>query len=139
MSLTQKRYAGPRGPARERSVRERAVRERRLRWVGVLLVSAGILLMAPAVAEALTSGVTGSGEGENLRGSGGDERVSGLGGEDALYGGGGVDHLSSGGGDDFVEASDGERDFVSCGPGADVASVDLVDLVARDCERTYPG
>lgn len=104
-----------------------------------MLVSAGILLMAPAVAEALASGVTGSDEGEVLRGSGWDDRVTGLGGEDELYGGEGVDHLFSGEGDDFVEASDGERDFVSCGPGSDVASVDYVDLIARDCEKVYPG
>ena len=139
MSLTQERYAIPRGPAGGRRVEEHEARGGRLRWVGALLVSAGILLMAPAVAEALASGVTGSGEGEELCGSGWDERISGLGGEDKLYGGEGVDHLFSGEGDDFVEASDGERDFVSCGPGVDVASVDRVDLVARDCERTYPG
>ena len=104
-----------------------------------MLVSVGILLMVPAAAEAVASNVYGSEEGEVLRGSGWDERVTGLGDEDELYGGAGADGLFSGDGDDFVEASDGERDLVSCGPGVDVASVDFVDLVARDCERVYPG
>lgn len=139
MSLTQERYAAPRGPAEGPRVGGNAVRDGGLRWVGVLLVVAGILLMALAVAEALASGVTGSGEGEVLRGSAWDERITGLGGEDELYGGEGADRLFSGEGNDFVEASDGERDLVSCGPGVDVASVDRSDLVAPDCERVYPG
>lgn len=139
MSLTQERYSVPRDPAGTPFVGESEVRDRRSRWVGVLLVSAGLLLMAPAVAEALASSVPGSEGDEVLHGSGWDERVTGLGGEDDLYGGGGFDYLSSGEGDDFVEASDGERDIVSCGPGLDVASVDFVDLVAPDCERAYPG
>lgn len=104
-----------------------------------MLVSVGILLMVPAAAEAVAWNVYGSEEGEVLRGSDWDERVTGLGGEDELYGGDGADGLFSGDGDDFVEASDGEQDLVSCGPGVDVASVDFVDLVARDCERVYPG
>ncbi|PLS85197.1 MAG: hypothetical protein CYG60_13860 [Actinobacteria bacterium] len=106
---------------------------------GVLLVSVGLLLMAPTVAGALASGVEGSGRDDVLHGSDGDERVEGLGGKDELYGGEGSDKFLSGDGDDFVEASDGERDLVSCGPGEDVASVDFVDLVADDCERAYPG
>lgn len=139
MSLIQERYSVPHGPAGKPRVEGREARGGSPWWLGVLLVSAGILLMAPAVAEALASTVPGSAEGEVLRGSGLDERVTGLGGEDEVYGGKGADHLFSGEGDDFVEASDGERDIVSCGPGMDVASVDPVDLVARDCERAYPG
>jgi hypothetical protein len=38
-----------------------------------------------------------------------------------------------------VEAKDGEADFVGYGSGNDVASVDLADRVARDCETIYPG
>ncbi len=139
MSLTQERYSVPHGPAGKPRARGSEARERRPQWAGVLLVSAGLLLMAPAVAEALSSTVRGSAGDEVLRASGLDERVTGLGGDDHLYGGEGADHLYSGEGDDFVEASDGERDIVSCGPGVDVASVDFVDLVARDCERAYPG
>ena len=137
--MTQERYSVPRGPAGKLRVEGREARGGRPWWFGVLLVSAGLLLIAPAVAEALVSTVPGSAEGEVLRGSSLNERVTGLGGEDEIYGGEGADHLFSGEGDDFVEASDGERDVVSCGPGVDVASVDPVDLVAGDCERAYPG
>ena len=114
-------------------------RDNRPRWAGALLVSVGILLMAPTAAEALASSIYGSERGEVLRGSDRDERITGLGGEDELYGGAGAERLVSGAGDDFVEASDGERDLVSCGAGVDVASVDFVDLVASDCEKVYPG
>ena len=140
MSLTQERYAAPRGDAEMPRGGRHGAQGAPYRWVaGLLLVSVGILLMVPAAAEAVASNVYGSEEGEVLRGSGWDERVTGLGDEDELYGGAGADGLFSGDGDDFVEASDGERDLVSCGPGVDVASVDFVDLVARDCERVYPG
>ncbi len=139
MSLTQERYAVPRGDAEILRGGRHGAQGARSRWVaGLLLVSVGILLMVPA-AEAVASNVYGSEEGEVLRGSDRDERVTGLGGEDELYGGEGADGLFSGDGDDFVEASDGEQDLVSCGPGVDVASVDFVDLVASDCERVYPG
>jgi len=43
-----------------------------------------------------------------------------------------------GAGDDFIEAKDGHRDYVWCGPGDDVVSVDLGDRVARNCETLYP-
>jgi Ca2+-binding RTX toxin-like protein len=139
VSLTQERYAAPQHPAGGPRAGERRARDNRSRWAGALLVSVGILLMAPTAAEALASSVYGSERGEVLRGSDLDERVTGLGGEDELYGGRGADKLFSGAGDDFVEASDGARDLVSCGPGADIASVDFVDLVASDCEKVYPG
>ena len=135
MSLTKERYAVP----GDREVPRAGGRRARPPWAGVLLVSAGLLLMAPAAAEALASSVDGSEGDEVLHGSDLDERITGLGGEDELYGGEGSDKLFSGDGDDFVEASDGGRDLVSCGPGEDVASVDFVDLVAGDCERVYPG
>ena len=135
MSLTKERYAVPGAQVLPR-VPGRGTPPW---WAGVLLVSVGLLLMAPAVAGALASGVEGSEGDEVLRGSDLDERVTSFGGEDELYGGEGSDKLLSGDGEDFVEASDGRRDLVSCGPGEDVASVDFVDLVAGDCERVYPG
>lgn len=136
MSLTQKRYA-PHGSAT--TARHAASGEARARLAGALILASGLLLAAPAVAEALAAGVAGSERGEVLHGSESSERVTGLGGGDELYGAEGSDGLFSGSGDDFVEASDGERDLVSCGLGEDVASVDFVDLVASDCERVYPG
>ena len=47
--------------------------------------------------------------------------------------------ILGGTGDDFIEAKDGEADFVGCGPGNDVASVDPADRVEGDCETLYPG
>ncbi len=139
MSLTQEKHSVPLGPAGKPRAVGSGARDGFPRWAGMLLVSVGLLLMAPAAAEAVSSSVPGSARDESLHGSDLDERMAGLGGEDQLYGGGGADHLYSGEGDDFVEASDGERDIVSCGPGVDVASVDFVDLVAGDCEKVYPG
>lgn len=139
MSLSQERLVVAQEPAGAPRVEGRGGGGGRPRWAGALLVCVGLLLMVPAAAEALASSVHGSERGEVLRGSEWGERVTGLGGEDELYGGEGADKLLSGAGDDFVEASDGGRDLVSCGPGEDVASVDFVDLVARDCERVYPG
>ena len=47
--------------------------------------------------------------------------------------------LLGGAGYYFIEAKDDEMDVVECGSGDDVASVDLVDRVARNCETLYPG
>lgn len=107
----------------------------------------GALLLTLAAGNALADSVRGGGtsalrgtdEGERLTGFGGDDDIWGLGGEDELYGGEGRDLILGGTGHDFIEAKDGEADLVGCGPGNDVASVDLVDRVARDCETIYPG
>ena len=69
----------------------------------------------------------------------GHERLSGGEGEDELYGGAGHDLLLGGLGEDFIEAKDGERDYVGCSSGKDVASVDLIDRVTRSCGTLYPG
>ena len=45
--------------------------------------------------------------------------------------------MLGGAGDDFLESKDGERDYVDCGPGEDVASVDMQDRVSRTCETIY--
>jgi len=83
--------------------------------------------------------LVGFGAGDEVMGLGGDDALSGGGGDDELYGGSGHDALLGGAGDDFVEARDGGRDYVWCGPGADTASVDPVDRVARNCETLYAG
>ncbi len=137
MSLTQKRILLPEeGPPHPPEGRD--TDERRARWMGVLLVAAGLLLMSPSIAGALAAPVRGSEAGDVLRGSAWDEQISGLGGADEISGGPGGDVLLAGEGDDFVEAADGEQDIVLCGPGADTASVDRADLVSRDCETVYP-
>ena len=115
---------------------------------GVLLVMIGALLLALAAGDALadsarggsgTHVLRGTDKGEQLAGLGRDDVIRGLAGDDELYGGEGRDVMLGNAGDDFIEAKDGGVGLVVCGPGDDVASVDLSDRVARDCEMPYPG
>ena len=55
-------------------------------------------------------------------------------GNDRIYGGRGNDRVNGGPGNDTIHARDGHREMIYCGPGRDVAFVDLVDVV-RACER----
>ncbi len=139
MSLAERKTPSPEARGAPRRSGGRGTGEGRARLAGLLLVAVGLLLMSPSVAGALAATVRGSEGSDALRGSAGGEEISGLGGADELYGGPGGDVLLAGAGDDFVEAADGERDLVLCGPGADTASVDHADLVARDCETVYRG
>lgn len=129
--------------------------EKDLRPFGVLVVVVGLLLLSLAAGDALADAELGGRGDDALRGSdlddrlagfGGEDRVLGLagkdglsggGGDDELYGGQGSDALLGGTGDDFFETKDGERDYLDCGPGDDVASVDLEDYVSRTCETIY--
>ena len=119
--------------------------EKRSGLARFLLVVIGVCFLTLAAGNALAESVRGGGAsalrgndgGERLNGSGREDGIWGLGGDDELYGGG--RDLILGGGDDFIEAKDGEADLVGCGSGNDVASVDLADRVARDCETIYPG
>jgi Ca2+-binding RTX toxin-like protein len=73
-----------------------------------------------------------------LLGLGGDDSLEGHGHVDTLTGGPGRDRLSGGRDSDVILASDGARDRVDCGPGnTDVAYVDRLDSVARDCELVF--
>jgi Ca2+-binding RTX toxin-like protein len=127
-------------------------------WAELFLVVIGALLLVLAGGDELGAIVVPSGgSGSVLRGTDGSERLATFGGEDViwalagddelhsgegngeLYGGEGRDVILGGAGDDFIEAKDGEVDFVGCGLGDDVASVDLLDRVSRDCETIYPG
>ena len=125
-------------------------------WVAV----AGVVLLAfaagPASAERAvgTSGpdtLRGTAKADRLNGRAGADRLFGLAGDDLLIGGAGDDVLIGGAGDDVLiggagfdrmfggpgrdrlRARDGARDLVDCGPGADVAIVDALDVV-RGCE-----
>ena len=121
--------------------------EKRSGLARFLLVVIGVCFLTLAAGNALAESVRGGGTsalrgndgGERLNGSGREDGIWGLGGDDELYGGGGRDLILGGAGDDFIEAKDGEADLVGCGSGNDVASVDLADRVARDCETIYPG
>ncbi|MBA2714653.1 MAG: hypothetical protein H0U55_13995 [Rubrobacteraceae bacterium] len=104
----------------------------------MLTLAAGSALADPTT-EGGTDALRGADGADRLTGSGGDDGIWGLGGDDELYGGKGRDLILGDAGEDFIEAKDGEVDFVGCGPGNDVASVDLTDRVDRDCETVYPG
>ena len=153
MSLEQGTVAPPVAPVPQEEAR---LAEQGSRRLGLLLVVLGAILLTLAAEDALANVVLGSGNGDVLRGTdrgerlagfggedeiwslAGDDRLSGGGGDDELYGGQGHDALLGGAGDDFIEAKDGELDYVECGSGNDVASVDLGDRVARTCETLYP-
>ena len=121
--------------------------EKRSGLARFMLVMIGVSFLTLAAGNALADSVSGGGAsalrgndgGERLNGFGKEDGIWGLGGDDDLYGGGGRDLILGGAGDDFIEAKDGKADFVGCGSGNDVASVDLADIVARDCESIYPG
>ncbi len=72
--------------------------------------------------------------GSTLVGNGGNDQLGGGLGADTLRGGGGQDSFDPTDGDDDVRARDGVEEEVSCGLGADLASVDSVDTAAEDCE-----
>lgn len=81
---------------------------------------------------------SGSGD-DDLRGSDAGNRLESAAGEDFVMGATGPDDLQSGDGADFVSARDGTPDRVACGAGEDLASVDVNDTVASDCEHPDSG
>lgn len=128
------------------------------RRVGGLFAVLGALFILLAAGDALAGTTLGSSKDDVTRGSDhqkAGKRFAGMDGADLIYGGAGADSLSGGAGedeiyglegrdfllggagDDFIEAADGERDYIGCGPGNDVVSVDKKDLVAHDCETVY--
>ena len=76
----------------------------------------------------------GSGD-DTLAGDGGPNLIQGGDGRDIVTGGDGADRLDAGPGDDDVRAKDATTDTVDCGPGADKAQVDDIDLVGN-CDGT---
>lgn len=126
------KYVSGEFPAPEADGREDAPR-----IAGFAFIAVGILLM-------LLSGwaPTGSPAWENVSSeglppAGNPAIVSGGTGDDDLYGEPGSDIIVGGEGGDFIESKDGHRDYVICGPGDDVASVDEFDAVSSDCETVY--
>ena len=72
---------------------------------------------------------------DRVKGGAGNDQVQSQGGQDKVVGGSGKDNIRAGGGDDKVDAVDGVKDKVKCGTGNDVAKVDKVDKVAKDCNK----
>jgi hypothetical protein len=74
---------------------------------------------------------------DQLQGAAGGDVVRGAAGADRITGGAGRDRLYGGSGFDRIGAADGERDrILDCGPGRDIAVVDVIDPRSRRCERT---
>ena len=71
---------------------------------------------------------------DTVYGGGGNDVIRTGAGEDTIFPGPGRDVVDAGRGPDHVIANDGERDVIDCGPGADRARVDKLDVV-RDCEH----
>jgi hypothetical protein len=88
-----------------------------------------VLLGGPG-ADTLRSG---AGADQVTAGEGNDDAATSAG-NDVLDGGLGFDTLEAGDGDDVVRDADGLADRLACGPGADRAEADTVDVVAADCE-----
>jgi hypothetical protein len=68
-----------------------------------------------------------------LYGYGGKDEIDGLAGDDLINGGAGADVLSGAAGNDRIAAADGMKDVVGCGPGRDVVTADLGDVLTG-CE-----
>ena len=109
----------------------------------VLRPLAAAVIAAVLTGAAAAATITGTQRADVLRGTpradvlsglGGADRLSGAAGADFLWGGRGADRLDAGPGADRVQAQDGARDRVTCGTGADIATADLTDTVAADCE-----
>jgi hypothetical protein len=77
-----------------------------------------------------------------IDGGAGNDTLSGGGNDDQITGGPGLDSLSGEGsgsgfyisiaGNDTIDARDGVREQLNCGPGADTAIVDALDVVPQD-------
>jgi Ca2+-binding RTX toxin-like protein len=75
---------------------------------------------------------------DTLYGGPGNDNLSGGGSADLLVGGSGHDHIDGGRGNDTIQARDGQRDWISCGPGRrDNVFADRVDVIATDCELVH--
>jgi Tol biopolymer transport system component len=91
--------------------------------------------------------LVGSNQTDSLDGGPGKDILRGGAGGDLIVGGSGRDVIYGGGGRDVIYARDGLRDVVSCGtnttrigPEGDIAYVDRIDVISRDCEYVFrPG
>ncbi|MDA0165179.1 hypothetical protein OM076_33225 [Solirubrobacter ginsenosidimutans] len=86
--------------------------------------------------------IDGANGNDTIDGGDGNDTISGGGNDDTITGGPGLDSLSGEGsgsgfyisvaGNDTVDARDGVREQLNCGPGADTAIVDELDVVPQD-------
>jgi hypothetical protein len=104
-----------------------------------LFAALALTLAGTAAARTIvgTSGgdrITGTLRADSIFGGAGADRLSGGAGADFLSGGPGRDDLDGGPGNDRIAAQYDVRDRVTCGPGVDTVTADLVDSVASNCE-----
>jgi hypothetical protein len=71
---------------------------------------------------------------DTVNGDRGNDRVYGGPGADVLVGGLGQDRLYGNAGNDRVRVRDNAKDVISCGPGRDTVTADLLDKISSDCE-----
>jgi Ca2+-binding RTX toxin-like protein len=107
--------------------------------LSVLVFLANLILPASGVAITVVGTpradlLRGTPAADKVLGAAGADRLFGYAGDDLLVGGPGRDRMYGGTGNDRLLARDGTRDYVDCGPGRDVAVVDLIDAVAGNCE-----
>ncbi len=135
-------------------MRRRAVLSLATMVLGVFLAS-GVALAKTIEGTDKPDDLLGSDRDDMISGRAGADYVSGGKGSDVLYGGPGNDtvvgrtgndHISGDLGSDRlfgnfhtdrISAGDGQKDFVSCGPGVDTAYVDKIDIVSDDCENVF--
>ena len=97
--------------------------------------------------------IDGANGNDALDGGAGNDTIYGGGNDDTITGGPGLDSLRGEGsarglyisvaGNDRIDARDGVAEQLNCGPGADIAIVDALDLVPQDpgslCEQVDRG
>src|SRR5215213_5308258 len=107
----------------------------------MLLLMAGVLLLASGVA--LAKNISGTEAGEKIVGTKFKDHINSLGGNDVVLGYAGADKIRGGNdndkqyggrGNDVIYSEGGFRDLVNCGKGVDTCYVDSKDLV-KGCER----
>ncbi|MBE2315643.1 hypothetical protein DVA67_006635 [Solirubrobacter sp. CPCC 204708] len=86
--------------------------------------------------------IDGANGNDRLDGGEGDDTIFGGGNDDVIVGGPGTDSLSGEGsasglfisvaGNDTIDARDGIREALNCGPGADTAIIDALDVIPQD-------
>jgi hypothetical protein len=93
-------------------------------------LSVPVTMVGGTGADSFTAG----GGADELAGGDGNDSLAGGAGDDVISGDQGADTLDGGDGNDRIAARDGERDTISCGPGADTVEADDADAIAADCE-----
>jgi arylsulfatase A-like enzyme len=93
----------------------------------------------PGLSRRLLCTEVGTNGNDRLVGSARYDIVCARGGDDSIDAGAAADYVFADEGNDRILARDGYADVISCGPGNDVARVDLSDRPRSNCERVSRG